>query len=52
MNIWLMMLSEDVKVPGIRFAGAYGPRFYGFSSTYVCGELIGKLTMADMKEDK
>lgn len=48
----LMMLSEDVKVPGIRFAGAYGPRFYGFSSTYVCGELIGKLTMADMKEDK
>ncbi len=46
----LMMLKEDQLVPGIRFAGGYGPRIYGYSSTYLNGELTAKLTLADMKE--
>lgn len=46
----LMMLKDDQLVPGIRFAGGYGPRIYGYSSTYLNGELTAKLTMADMKE--
>ena len=46
----LMMLKEDQIVPGIRFAGGYGPRIYGYSSTYLNGELTARLTMADMKE--
>jgi len=46
----LMMLKDDQIVPGIRFAGGYGPRVYGYSSTYLNGELTAKLTMADMKE--
>lgn len=46
----LMMLREDQIVPGIRFAGGYGPRIYGYSSTYLNGELTAKLTLADMKE--
>ncbi|HPE16324.1 MAG TPA: NAD(P)/FAD-dependent oxidoreductase, partial [Oscillospiraceae bacterium] len=46
----LMMLKEDQIVPGIRFAGGYGPRIYGYSSTYLNGELTAKLTLADMKE--
>ncbi len=46
----LMMLKEDQIVPGIRFAGGYGPRIYGCSSTYLNGELSAKLTMADRKE--
>ena len=46
----LMMLRGDQIVPGIRFAGGYGPRIYGYSSTYLNGELTAKLTMADMKE--
>ena len=46
----LMMLKEDQLVTGIRFAGGYGPRIYGYSSTYLNGELTAKLTLADMKE--
>jgi len=46
----LMMLKEDHIVPGIRFAGGYGPRIYGYSSTYLSGELAVKLTMADIRE--
>jgi len=46
----LMMLKEDQIVPGVRFAGGYGPRIYGYSSTYLNGELTAKLTLADMKE--
>ena len=46
----LMMLKEDHIVPGIRFAGGYGPRIYGYSSTYLNGELSAKLTIADRKE--
>jgi len=46
----LMMLRDDQLVPGIRFAGGYGPRIYGYSSTYLNGELTARLTMADMKE--
>lgn len=46
----LMMLKEDQIVQGIRFAGGYGPRIYGYSSTYLNGEMAAKLTMADMKE--
>lgn len=47
----LMMLKEDQIVPGIRFAGGYGPRIYGYSSTYLNGELTARLTMADIKEE-
>ena len=50
MLVRLMMLKEDQIVPGIRFAGGYGPRVYGYSSTYLNGELTAKLTMADIKE--
>lgn len=48
----LMMIGEDQIVPNIRFAGAYGPRAIGFSSTYVGGDLAAKLTIGDMKEEK
>jgi len=46
----LMMLKEDQIMPGIRIAGGYGPRVYGYSSTYLNGELTARLTLADMKE--
>ena len=35
----------------IRFSSGYGPRLYGYSSTYMGGDMAVKLTMADMKED-
>lgn len=46
----LMMLKDDQIIPGIRFAGGYGPRVYGYSSTYLNGDLTAKLTFADRKE--
>ena len=45
----LMMMKEDEIIPGIRFAGGYGPRVYGYNSTYNCGNMTAKLTLADMK---
>ena len=48
----LMMIEEDQLVPNIRFAGAYGPRSIGFSSTYIGGDLAAQLTLGDMKEEK
>ena len=47
----LQMLAEDQRVKNIRFAGGYGPRLYGYSSTYMGGDMAVKLTMADMKEE-
>ena len=47
----LMMLKSDQLVPGIRFAGGYGPRIYGYSSTYLSGDLAVKQTMADIREE-
>jgi prolycopene isomerase len=47
----LMMLKDDQIVPGIRFAGGYGPRIYGYSSTYLNGDMTAKLTAADMREE-
>ena len=47
----LQMLAEDQRVKNIRFASGYGPRLYGYSSTYMGGDMAVKLTMADMKEE-
>lgn len=47
----LMMLEDDQIVSGIRFAGGYGPRIYGYSSTYLNGEMTAKLTIADRREN-
>ncbi len=45
----LMMLKEDQIVPGVGLRRVR-PRIYGYSSTYLNGELTAKLTLADMKE--
>lgn len=47
----LLMVDEDQRVKNIRFAGGYGPRLYGYSSTYMSGDLAVKWTMKDMKEE-
>ena len=47
----LQMVAEDQRVKNIRFAGGYGPRLYGYSSTYMGGDMAVKWTMADMKEE-
>ena len=47
----LQMLDEDQHVRNIRFAGGFGPRLYGYSSTYMGGDMAVKLTLKDMKEE-
>ena len=47
----LQMIEEDQRVKNIRFAGGYSPRLYGYSSTYMGGDMSVKLTMKDMKEE-
>lgn len=47
----LMMLSEDYPIKGLKFVGAHGPRGDGYNSTYICGEVIGRLTLKDMEAE-
>lgn len=47
----LMSLNTDYPIPGLKFAGAHGPRGDGYSSAYICGELIARLTLKDMAEE-
>lgn len=47
----LMMLSEDYPIKGLKFVGAHGPRGDGYSSTFICGEVIGRLTLKDMEAE-
>ena len=36
----------------LKFCGAAGPRGDGFNSAYFCGDLMGKLTLKQMKEEE
>ena len=47
----LMMIDEDYPIKGLKFCGAAGPRGDGYSATYICGDLMGKLTMKQMAEE-
>jgi prolycopene isomerase len=47
----LMSISDAYPIKGLKFAGAHGPRGDGYSSTYLCGELIARLTLKDMAEE-
>lgn len=44
----LMMVKEDQIIRGLRFAGGYGPRGYGYNGTYLGGEFAAKMTRGDM----
>ena len=45
-----MYAEEDLK--GLRFCGGHAVRSSGYNSSYLSGDLAGKLTLGDMKEDK
>lgn len=44
----LMMVKEDYPIKGLRFAGGFGPRAHGYSASYLCGDLMARLTLKDM----
>ena len=47
----LLMMAEDHKVRGLRFAGGYSMRLSGYSSAYFSGEIVGRQTVGDIKRE-
>ena len=47
----LMMMKEDHKIQGLRFAGGYAMRLSGYSSAYFSGDISGRQTFGDLKRE-
>ncbi|MBQ7736909.1 MAG: NAD(P)/FAD-dependent oxidoreductase [Oscillospiraceae bacterium] len=47
----MMMLGSDYPIKGLRPIGAAGPRGDGYSSAYVCGKLMARLALKDLREE-
>ena len=47
----MMMMREEYPVKGLRFCGAARIRGDGFNSAIFSGDMMGKLTLAQMKEE-
>ena len=48
----LTTMYDETPLKGLRFAGGHAMRSSGYNSSYLSGDLVAKLTMGDMKEDK
>ncbi len=46
----MMMLGSDYPIKGLRPIGAAGPRGDGYSSAYICGQLMARLALKDLSE--
>ena len=47
----LMMMAEDYRTRGLRFAGGYAMRLSGYSSAYFSGDISGRQTVGDIKKE-
>ena len=47
----MMMMREEYPIKGLRFCGASSIRGDGFNSAIFSGDMMGKLTLAQMKEE-
>lgn len=47
----LLMMAEDHKTRGLRFAGGYSMRLSGYSSAYFSGDITGRQTVGDIKKE-
>lgn len=47
----LLMMAEDHKTKGLRFAGGYSMRLSGYSSAYFSGDITGRQTVGDIKKE-
>ena len=47
----LLMMGEDHKTRGLRFAGGYSMRLSGYSSAYFSGDITGRQTVGDIKKE-
>lgn len=47
----LLMMAEDHKIRGLRFAGGFSMRLSGYSSAYFSGDITGRQTVGDIKRE-
>lgn len=47
----ILMMDEESKVRGLRFAGGYSVRLSGYSSAYFSGDYAGRLTAGDIAKE-
>lgn len=47
----MMMMRTDYPIKGLRPIGASGPRSDGYSSAYICGQLMAKFAIKDLDEE-
>ena len=47
----LMMMDEDYRTRGLRFAGGFSMRLSGYSSAYFSGDISGRQTVGDIKKE-
>lgn len=48
----LTTMYDEKILKGLRFAGGHAMRSSGYNSSYLSGDLVAKLTLGDIKEDK
>ena len=48
----LQSLGDDSHIKNLRFTGGFSARGDGYSSTYLMGEICGRLTIKDMELEK
>lgn len=46
----LQSLKEDFPVKGLKTIGADGPRGDGYSAAYVCGQMLAKIALKELKK--
>ncbi|HIU99489.1 MAG TPA: NAD(P)/FAD-dependent oxidoreductase [Candidatus Stercoripulliclostridium merdipullorum] len=47
----LLMMAEDHKTRGLRFAGGFSMRLSGYSSAYFSGDITARQTIGDIKRE-
>ena len=48
----MMMMAQDYPIKGLRPIGAAGPRGDGYSSAYICGQLMALQALGDLKNEE
>ena len=48
----MMMIDDDYPIKHLRPIGASGPRGDGYSSTYICGQMMAGLALNEVKKER
>lgn len=47
-----LTLKQDDIIPGLKFAGAAGPRGLGFNASQLCGAMMADMTVKEMEKEE